>query len=244
MLRSMGVLVIETPLKDSRLEGCSFAVGSQAAPRPCVFANAHHVKWFRRNMVLMHEVGHAIFESAFVGASLDLLGSDASDSLELRAQTFAQECLVPKNVLVHVAQSNGIRWNALSDRSLAKLVADTHVELRTLVSAAVDAGLIPIESADALKRANIESVLQQLSEHALSTDQYLERIGKENADWIGKRATTQSQRSIRLPIGYVNTVVTAYQDSHISLGKAAQYLMIDESDFIERFGEIVAEVEG
>lgn len=244
MLRSMGVLVIETPLKESRLEGCSFAVGSQAAPRPCVFANAHHVTWFRRNMVLIHEVGHAIFESAFVGASLDLVDSDASDSLELRAQTFAQECLVPRNVLVHVAQTNGIKWNALSERALAKLVAETHVELRTLVSAAADAGLIPFENADALKRANIAPALTELSEHALTTDEYLQKIGTENADWIGKRPTTLSTRSIRLPIGYVNTVIAAYKDSHISLGKAAEYLMIDESEFVERFGDFYAEVEG
>jgi len=244
MLRSMGVLVIETPLKESRLEGCSFAVGSQASPRPCVFANAHHVTWFRRNMVLMHEVGHAIFESAFVGASLDLAGSDKSDSLELRAQTFAQECLVPRNVLMHIAQANGIKWNALSNRALAKLVAETHVELRTVVSAAIDAGLVPIENAEALKHSDIASELSELSEHALSTDQYLEKIGADNADWLGKRTTTLSPRSIRLPIGYVNTVVSAYEDCHISLGKAAQYLMIDESDFVERFGELVAEVEG
>ncbi len=244
MLRSMGVLVIETPLKDSRLEGCSFAVGSQASPRPCVFANAHHVTWFRRNIVLMHELGHAIFESAFVGASLDLVGSDASDALELRAQTFAQECLVPKNVLMHVAHSNGIKWNSLSDRSLAKLVAETHVELRTLISAAVDAGLVPVENAEALKCSNIASLLPEFSEHALSTEEYLEKIGAESAEWIGKRATTLSPRSIRLPIGYVKTVVNAYEDSHISLGKAAQYLMIDESDFVQRFGNVVAKVEG
>lgn len=244
MLRSMGVLVIETPLKESRLEGCSFSVGSPTAPRPCVFANAHHVTWFRRNMVLMHEVGHSIFESAFVGASLDLVDSDASDSLELRAQTFAQECLVPKNVLVHVAQTNGIKWNALSPRALAKLVADTHVELRTLVSAAVDAGFIQPENAEALKRADISAELPEFSEHALSTDEYLQKIGADNANWIGKRATTLPPRSIRLPIGYVNTVVDAYKDSHISLGKAADYLMIDESEFIERFGDIYAEVEG
>lgn len=244
MLRSAGVLVIETPLKESSLEGCSFSVGSQAAPRPCVFVNTHHVTWFRRNMVLMHEIGHAIFESAFVGASLDFIGVEVTDSLELRAQAFAQECLVPKNVLVHLAQSNGIRWNALSERALAKLVADSHVELRALVSAAVDAGLVAAENADALKRADISKVLPEFSVHALSTDAYLEQIGADSATWIGKRTTTLPQRSIRLPIGYVNVVIEAYRNGDISLGKAAEYLMIDDSDFVARFGEVYAEVEG
>ena len=109
VLRSLGVLVFETPIKDSHVEGCSFYVGTQSAARPCVFSNTHHVNWFRRNMVLIHKVGHAIFESAFVGASLDFLDrTDSSDPLELRAQAFAQECLIPKSVLVHIAQTNGI----------------------------------------------------------------------------------------------------------------------------------------
>src|SRR5216683_1122137 len=50
VLRSLGVLVFETPLKESRLEGCSFYVGTQSASRPCIFANTHHVTWFRRNI--------------------------------------------------------------------------------------------------------------------------------------------------------------------------------------------------
>lgn len=244
MLRSLGVLVIETPLRESRLEGCSFYVGSQSADRPCICATTHHVTWFRRNMVLMHELGHSIFESALVGASLDFLQKEtASDPLEVRAQTFAQECLVPKSVLLHLAQANGIRWNSLSDRALAKLVAETHVELRTIIAAGVDAGLIAPENADALKCADISRLLPDLSQHALSTDAYLDRIGAENAEWIGKRTTTLPARPIRLPIGYVDAVVKAYENTQISLGKAAEYLMIDDSEFVGRFGDKYAGAE-
>jgi Zn-dependent peptidase ImmA (M78 family) len=245
MLRSLGILVFETPLKESRLEGCSFYVGTQSATRPCIFANTHHVTWFRRNVVLMHEVGHSIFESALVGASLDFLNrEDVAEPLELRAQAFAQECLVPKSVLVHVAQSHGIKWANLSARSLARIVADTHVEQRTVVAAAAEAGLIASEATEELKRIDISSDLHELSKHALSTEEYLELIGAKNADeWIGKRTTTLTPRPLRLPVGYVTTVVDAYRDCQISLGKGAEYLMIDDSEFAGRFGEIYQGVE-
>lgn len=244
LLRSLGVLVFETPVKESHLEGCSFYVGAQAASRPCVFANTHHVNWFRRNMVLMHEVGHAIFESAYVGASLDFLNKEeTAEPVEMRAQAFAQECLVPKSVLAHVAQSNGIKWPNLSVRSLAKLVADTHVEQKTVINAAVEAGLLTPELGDELKRVDIAKDLHDISQHALSTEEYLERLGADADQWVGKRTTTLSLRSLRLPVGYVNSVVDAYRNCQISSGKAAEYLMIDTAEFIERFGDIYAGVE-
>jgi len=245
LLRSLGILVFETPLKESRIEGCSFYVGTQSAVRPCIFANTHHVNWFRRNMVLMHEVGHAIFESAYVGASLDFLqGEEAAEPLELRAQSFAQECLVPRSVLLHIAQSHGIKWSNLSARSLARLVAETHVEQRTVITAGIDAGLIAAESGDELKRIDIAQELHDLSQHALSTEEYLELVGTENAQsWIGKRSTTLAPRSLRLPVGYVSAVVDAYRDCQISSGKAAEYLMIDRAEFSERFGDVYAGVE-
>jgi Zn-dependent peptidase ImmA (M78 family) len=245
LLRSLGVLVFETSLKESRLEGCSFYVGNQSSMRPCIFANTHHVTWFRRNVVLMHEVGHSIFESALVGASLDFLDrEDTAEPLELRAQAFAQECLVPRSVLIHIAQSHGIKWAHLSARSLARLVAETHVELRTVVTAAVEAGLVVPELAEELKRIDISSDLKELSPHALSTEEYLELVGAKNAqEWIGKRTTTLTPRPLRLPVGYVTSVVDAYHDCQISLGKAAEYLMIDDSEFAQRFGDIYAGVE-
>jgi hypothetical protein len=196
-------------------------------------------------MVLMHEVGHAIFESTYVGASLDFLDrDDTTDPLEMRAQAFAQECLVPKSVLVHVAQTNGIKWTNLSTRSLARLVAGTLVEQRTVVNAGLEAGLIAPEAAEELKRADISSELHDVSPHALMTDEYLESIGPDKAKgWLGKRTTTLTPRPLRLPVGYITMVVDAYQSCQISLGKAAEYLMVDEPEFVRRFGDIYAGVE-
>jgi Zn-dependent peptidase ImmA (M78 family) len=243
LLRAHGVLVVESPLSDSRIEGCSFYVGSTNSPRPCVFANTHHTTWFRRNAILMHEVGHAIFEH-LSGASLDFSGAgDASDSLELRAQAFAQESLVPKEVLFHAAQSRGIKWAALGEDGLANLVADTHVEQQLVISAAVDYGFIDPERQSHLNGLDIHAELVRLSDHALSTEQFLEKHGEHGVDWIGKRTTTLSTKAIRLPIGYVNAVVDAYKNRQISPAKAAEYLIIDEPEFTARFGDIYEDVE-
>ena len=242
-LRALGVLVVESPLADSRIEGCSFYVGSTNSPRPCAFANSHHTTWFRRNAILMHEVGHAIFEH-LAGASLDFSGAgDAHDSIELRAQAFAQAALIPKEVLFHVAQSRGIKWAALNEYALAQLVADTHVEQKLVVSAAADYGFIEAERQDDLNRLDIHAELLALSDHALSTEQFLDKNGEHASDWIGKRATTLSAKSIRLPIGYVNAVVDAYKNRQISPAKAAEYLIIDEQEFTDRFGDIYENVE-
>jgi hypothetical protein len=120
----------------------------------------------------------------------------------MRDQAFSQEVLIPKEVLFHIAQSHDIKWNALNADSLAKLVADTHVEPKVLVDAAVDSGYVSVEQGADLKCIDIASRVDELSDHALSTEEYLGKIGVERTDWVGKRTTTITPRSIRLPVGY------------------------------------------
>jgi len=242
LLRAMGILVVETPLAESRIEGCSFYVGSTNAPRPCAFANTHHTTWFRRNVILMHEVGHAIFEP-FTGASLDFLDAETADTQELRAQAFAQEVLVPKEVLFHAAQSFGLKWNTLNEVAIARLVADTHVEQRMVVSAAIDGGFIAPERRDDLNRIDISSHIRNFSDHALTTEEFLDKTGQQASDWMGKRTSTLTPRAIRLPIGYVNAVVEAYRNRQISPAKGAEYLLTEEQEFVDRFGDIYENVE-
>ncbi len=243
LLRALGILVVETPIAESRIEGCSFYVGSMNSPRPCAFVNTHHTTWFRRNPLLMHEVGHSIFEP-FTGASIDFTDTKEMDEgAEIRADAFAQEALIPKEVLFHAAQSCGIKWNELDAMALARLVALTHVEQRMVVRAAVDAGFVALEQADELKQMEIASQLRSLSDHALSTDEYLAKAGKQQEDWIGKRTTTRTPRSIRLPIGYVNVVTEAYRNKQISPAKAAEYLLIEEQEVLDRFGDVWVEAD-
>ncbi len=241
-LRAIGILAVEIPISESIVEGCCFYVGTGASPRPCVFANSHHATWFRRNVILMHELGHAIFEP-FTGAILDFVSGAVDEDIEIRAKSFAQEVLVPREVLFHAAQSLGCKWNALNADSLANLVASTHVELNAVLNAGQDAGFLDAAQAEELKRIDISSSLNKVSEHALTTEEYLEKAGIADQEWIGKRTTTLTARPIRLPIGYVNAVVEAYRNREISPSKAARYLMVEEKEFLQRFGDIYEEVE-
>jgi len=254
LLRNLGLLMVEVPLAGSRLEGCNFLVGGAAKARPCVFANSHRTTWFRRNVVLMHEVAHAIFEY-YLGASLDYFETkepgSAQDSdaeqpcaarsageIEIRAQAFAQECLLPREVLRHAAQSNGVRWDRLTAEDLARLVASVHVEQSLVLDVAAELEFINGDDLLRARNLDISQHLRNASPHALTTTDYLKKSGKSAEEWLGKRNTTLFPRATRLPVGYVKRVVEAYKSRQISPAKAARYLMIAEEDLFDRFGDI------
>jgi Zn-dependent peptidase ImmA (M78 family) len=241
-LRRLGILVIENPIQGSRVEGCSFYVGSHPMERPCVFANTFKSTWFRRNVVLMHEIGHAIFDSLSGGASLDFVDSNVtSEFSEERAQSFAQESLLPRVVLHHVAQSQGIKWDRVTSENMAALVAETQVEQRMVAKAAVDGGFVTPEKEGDLLSLNIGPHLRQLSDRALNTSEFLARLGASGREklMLGQRTTTIPSRQFRLPVPYIRGVVEALKEKRISPGKAAQLLMIDKYDLESRFGDLL-----
>jgi Zn-dependent peptidase ImmA (M78 family) len=235
-LRSMGVLVVESPIADSKIEGCAFPVGHQG--RPCIFANTHNTTWFRRNAVILHELAHLIFDLGSEGAALDTFDSPPSkDELsERRAEAFAQEAAVPREVLTHIAQGHGISWKSpLTPDDLAIMMAKTHVELRLIIRAAVEYELIEAQQVESLQQLPIGDRLKGISDHALSTKEYLAKVGRAAEDWIAKRSTTVPSRKLMLPVNFVNSVVEACREGLVSVGRAAQLLMVSEEVFVERF---------
>ncbi len=237
-LRNIGVLVLETSAPDSVLEGCSFYVGPAGNERPCIIANSYRTTWFRRNRILMHEMAHAIFDVESAIAALDFMADcDGRDVQEQRADAFAQEVLIPFEVLRHWAQQHGVQWPSLSSIELAQLIADTHVEQRLVVKALSDAGLVDADKADQLVSVDIAEALRQRSAHALSTEEFVRSGGAQPAGWLKRRTTTLTPRKLLLPVRYVMAVWAAYSDALISRGKAARMLMIDEVEFQERFAD-------
>lgn len=244
-LRNIGVLVIETSASESVLEGCGFYVGPAGSERPCIFANAYRTTWFRRNRILLHELAHAIFDVESTIAALDFsAGSDASDIQEQRADAFAQEALVPFEVLRHFANQRGVRWESLTANELAQLVAFTHTEQRLVVKALRDADLIDDEKHAQLEAFDIADDLRSCTTHALSTDEYMRLADVKEQPWFKRRTTTTTPRKLLLPFRYVTSVLNAYYASLISRGKAARMLMIDEFQFLDRFeqNEVACEV--
>jgi Zn-dependent peptidase ImmA (M78 family) len=240
-LRGQGLLVVESPVPESQVEGCSFYVGAHPSERPCLFANTFHSTWFRRNVVLMHELGHAIFDAPSVAASLDFAQGGGEEGVsEQRAQAFAQEGLIPREVLNHIAQSLGINWDSVTMEDLAALVARTHVEHQMVVKCAISSGFVSESYAEELLELKISAELKRVSERALDTREYLRLKGEHEKVrlLLGKRTPTIPLRAIRLPVSYVMLVVGAAQEGTISRGKAAQLLMVNKDELESRFSEL------
>jgi Zn-dependent peptidase ImmA (M78 family)/DNA-binding transcriptional regulator YdaS (Cro superfamily) len=238
ILRNHGILVVESPIRGSLIEGCAFLVGS--SQRPCIFANIHNTTWFRRNAIILHELAHVVFDVASEGAALDVVRGESQAMTERRAEAFAEEAAIPREALHHIAQRNGVVWSdGLTSVQLATLVAELHVEAKLVLRAAVDYGFISAEQEESAGQLAIHEHLKKLSSHALSTAEYLadlEKRGESGEAWsVGKRSTTRFPRSLRLPVGYIVAVLQAFGDKLISSGRAARLLMIDEDTFAQRF---------
>ena len=240
-LRNNGILVIETTARDSVLDGCSFFVGPAGEERPCIFANSYRTTWFRRNQILMHEVAHAIFDVDSSIASLDIRESRPSENIqEIRADSFAQEVLVPNEVLRNLVTRHKIVLDRISVIDLAVLVAQAHVEQRLIVKALSESGLITTDEATGLLAMDIASELRNLSTHALSTSEYLKKAPQVEGGYP-RRTTTTAPRKLLLPVRYVVAVLHALKGRMISAGKAARMLMIDEFELFERFPAVELE---
>src|SRR5579864_1991926 len=204
-LRRYGLVVIESPITKSSLEGCCFEIGTEGDKRPCVFANTFKSTWFRRNEVILHEVCHAIFDLANDPVSLDFVNEGEGHTIsEERARSFAQECLVPRSVLVHYANQSGIKWSDLTVEQLARLVAETHVEQGTLIRAAYSNGLITDDLQKSYYAYDCAPALRKISSHMLTTREYMQSVAAEAPKWIARNRTTSlGTRRLRLPAGYV-----------------------------------------
>ena len=249
-LRAKGILLIESPLPKSDIEGCSFLVGDSSSQRPCLFVNAYRSTWFRRNVVIMHELGHAIFDQTS-GVEIDKL-SDASGSeqdnaqafTEIRAESFARECLLPQNLILSFFSSHGVKASKLLPDSLAALVAFSGVEKKTVIEVLKSSELIDAALATTYESFDISSSLRAETLHALSTREYIDKIGLASAkSWLNKRFTTTTPQRLLLPVSYVKNVLEAAMGFKISLARAAELLMIDPETFHIRFAEAISEGE-
>ncbi|BCA55335.1 hypothetical protein W02_24750 [Nitrospira sp. KM1] len=189
---------------------------------------------------MLHELAHAIFDACTEGASIDFLeAKDLIPSLsEERAEAFAKECLVPREVLIHMTSKLGINWHALSSKKLAELVGMTHCEQRTVLSAAVDNELISEDERNNYINLEISEDLLKVSERALSAGQFIRKKGIK-PEWQNKRNTTIPTRTLRLPSSYILRVLDALRIGNVSTSKAAELLMIDEGTFYSRFNDKV-----
>ena len=243
--RKIGLLLVESPLKGSQLEGCCFSVGAGDPLTPCLFANSFGSTWFRRNAVLLHELCHAIFDLEDDPVAIDFIERhDGVSTLtllnEARAQAFAQEALIPKSVLVQFTNKFGLHWNNLSMNDIGRLIAESHVEQKLLLKAAMDAGFIDDEQRLIYESVNCASEIRSYSTHALNTREYLRLRAEESPKWIGEnRNTDVGTRSLRVPVRYIDEVLKALNEGIITTGKAAEMAMMEKHTFLKRFRNLI-----
>jgi Zn-dependent peptidase ImmA (M78 family) len=241
-LRQHGLVVIESPIPASALEGCAFSIGRGEAPLPCVFANTFRSTWFRRNEVILHEVCHALFDLDNDPVALDFKEDEPTGQIaESRARAFALNCLLPEGVLTHYTNQLGINWNSLGARELAVLMAKSHSEKRTVLRSAQELGLVDAAQAQHYESLDCSEALRANSSHALTAFEFLaSRTESSDPLWSAKnRTTTIGPRPLRLPVAYVEQVIESLNAGEISLGKAAELLMVDETTFLDRFEDLV-----
>jgi len=243
VLRSLGVLIIEMPIPESQMDGCSFYVGHGGEETPCLFINTYRQRWFRRNYVLAHELAHAIFDIDDEAALIDYRKELGQPSLrEARADAFARNCFASARTLQVETSKLGLNWGNLTPLHLAQLVAHCQVELKTILRTAEIENLITAEQALCYSKHSLKKELRSLSERVLTANEYFDKH-PENKPWIGEyRETTIPSRKLRLPIPYITSVLSAVNSCRISEGRAAEMLMMDRDTFIVRFGHFLEEI--
>lgn len=238
-LRHRGLLVVETPIHDKKLEGFCVPVGSASNIRPCLLANSFGTTWFRRNAVLLHELGHAIFDLEGQFAVFDVSQADQTGSkraAEERAESFAMHTLLPRRLLVAV-ESRGRKLAQLDSRGLAQVMAETHAEQRLIAKAALFYELVTPEGAERLRTLNISRrQLVEATPHArgLAGLDVKDLADAAVRNWESRK-TTFPIAGVRLPIHFVKVVLSACELGKISTRKAAELLMVTVDDLATRY---------
>jgi len=161
---------------------------------------------------------------------------DSRQSSEKRAEAFAMHALIPIRLLV-AFENRGLKLQGLSADDMARLMSETHAERSLIAKAAEHHGFVDSSERHRLERLEVAEPLKHYSTHArnlyeLSANQVYRLDILETS----KRKTTFPIRGHRLPVQFVELVLEALQQGKISLGKAAELLMMRKQDLEKRFG--------
>jgi Zn-dependent peptidase ImmA (M78 family) len=240
-LRRAGLVIVESSVSDSQIEGCSFRVRSER-DIPCVFANSYQSTWFRRNAVILHEISHCIFDLEGDPVSVDYQHENSDDLREKRANLFAQECLVPTSALTYMTNKFGVKWAALSAELLAKMVAESTAEQRLILRAALNQRMITPDQHDRYLTYECTPLLKEFSQHALPAREFLATVPKDQHRWFFQdRFVKVGNRGILLPVAYLKTIIELISSGRITIAKAAELTMMDSYAFQERFRQMIPE---
>lgn len=203
--RKLGLHVFRRQLGNSNISGLYIRhpeVGK------CILVN-YNEDVYRQRFTVAHEAAHAFLddEQDFV---VSFTHWQEDDLVEIRANNFAAEFLVPREFLVRIPEPQ--TWD---ERKVLHWANRLLVNPKTFVLALKEAGLVPPEKARALSRLRIPREWKRDPE--LPED--LSPSGRQLRLRLLRRG---------LSTFYVNRCFDAYYEGAISAGRLAEMLLIDE----------------
>jgi Zn-dependent peptidase ImmA (M78 family) len=213
--RALGIHVFLRDLGDSPISGV-YMKHRKAGKR--VLANSSQDP-YRRRFTLAHEACHAIFDdhedSEIMWESDPESSGGKADLIEVRANSFASNYLVPSGFLRMIPQNK--TWYEIK---IKKYSSELRVNPVTLVIALDRYKLIDENTKKLLKNIKLD---------------FKERINNEIPDYLteleGKRVKILFEKG--LSPYYVDLCLEAFERDFISSGRLAEMLLADEHSLIE-----------
>jgi len=200
--RKIGLHIFRRRLNNSKVSGL-FIKHPNAGK--CILVN-YDEDTYRQNFTLSHEVCHALLDDEF---EFNVSFKNENNYREVRANNFASSFLIPQS---YIEKLNKVTWN---EELILKVANQLKVNVQTLLIA--------------LKTNNCINKIQYDKFIALK----IPRNNKEDFELKGISPAILASKKTLLEKGlstfYVRNCHEAYKKGHISSGKLAENLLVDES---------------
>lgn len=216
--RTLGIHIFRRKLVNSTISGLYI---KHPYAGDCILVN-YNEDVYRQNFTLTHEVAHAIFdnnEMSNLSKNNDLPNSNPDYLKEVRANTFASEFLITKEL---IETANVKEWN---ETTLVYFANHFNVNVLPLLISLKEYGFIDESKFSELRKTYIAN--------SKNDAEFVNLTGKQ-----AERKRTALERG--LSKYYIDMCCKAYQDGIISQGRLAEMLFLHQlelSEFLKLYNQ-------
>lgn len=208
--RNIGIHIFRRKLENSNISGLFI---NHPNAGKCVLVN-YSEDFFRQNFTLCHEAAHAIFDykDEFV---VSFSRYDPKDLIEIRANTFASNFLLPPEILHSIPEPHG--WD---EQKIVRWATKFRINSEVLANALSSEKLIDESIASRIKSAKVPRDLK--TDPELSGD-------------LSPNTRQRKEKLIKhgLSMYYVHLCCEAYRQEIVSLQRVAEMMIVEESELKE-----------
>lgn len=201
--RKIGLHIFRRKLNNSKISGLFI---KHPVAGKCILVN-YDDDTYRQNFTLAHEVCHALLDHEF---EFNVSFKSENNFREIRANNFASSFLIPKS---YIEKLKTLTW---SDELVLKIASQLKVNVQTL--------LISLKSNNCISQSQYDKFIVLK----------IPRNQKDDYELKGISSNILSSKKMLLERGlstfYVRKCHEAYVSGHISSGKLAENLLVDESE--------------